>query len=237
VTSGRTVLALEFRGVGDTADFGFLSREASSAVLSRVDPLVQHLGGPLTLPEQARLLIDALPEPPGLVLSYCGTAGLGLHVAALTDAESVLVDPYPVTSDDMRRDFANLCASLGIAPTGLVAPGADPDVARWEKALWQARDGMAEVHGGDEDAYELVDDLLDRYRAWLRFLQASRVAGPVTARGSVSVVTAKSEVPLQDLLVFADSVEVHRVEAGTGILNSAEARALLSTAVLRHSGK
>ncbi|MFJ5680710.1 hypothetical protein [Streptomyces sp. NPDC093097] len=230
----NTVLALEFRGVGDRADFGFLSRAGCAADLARVDPLMSHIDRALTLGQQARLLAACLPAPPALVLSYCGTAALALHVAALTGASSVLVDPYPVTADDMRRDFMQLCESTGIDPAGLVDPTAEPDPARWAAELEGARDDMAAVHGGDDVAYELVDDMLDRYRAWLRFLQASRSAGPAAPGGQVTAITARPDPRLDLLLVDECVAEVYRVGNPDGMLDSPEVRDLLSSAVVRH---
>ncbi|MFI1934334.1 hypothetical protein [Streptomyces sp. NPDC020330] len=234
VTGAYTVLALEFRGVGDRADFGFLTREVDGVDLTRVDPLVHHVEQPLGLAEQASLLAEALPNAPALVLAYCGTAALALHVAELTGAPSLLVDPYPVTADDMRRDFIGLCESTGVDPTGLVDPAADPDPARWAKELYRARDAMAAPHGGDDVAYELVDDMLDRYRAWLRFLQASRSAAPAAPGGAVTAITARPDPRLGLLLVDSGVAQVHRVEGGTGILDSPEVRGLLAAAVERH---
>ncbi|MFE4612671.1 hypothetical protein ACFRK5_30685 [Streptomyces niveus] len=235
-TAVGMVLALEFRGVGDTADFGFLGREGRTVGLTRVDPLVHHIGGLRSLAEQAELIAGQLPQPPDLVLSYCGTSAIALHVAAHTDAPSLLVDPYPITAEDMHRDVRNLCRSMNIDPALLGAPGSAPDLARWEAALLTARDGMAEVHGGDEEAYELVDDLLDRYRAWLRFLQASADSEPVSPVGAVTVVTARDAL-LDPMLTAAETTRVRRVPPpapGMGLLDSPEVRSLLWAAVHRN---
>lgn len=237
MTLVRSVVALEFRGVGDTADFGFLSREGGAARLTRIDPLIHHIDRPRSLAEQAELIVTRLAEPPALVLAYCGTAAIGLHIAALTGAPSLLVDPYPITAEDMHRDVGHLCRSMGIDPALLGEPGAQPDLARWEDVLLTARDGMAEIHGGDEEAYELVDDLLDRYRAWLRFLQASTDSGPVSPSGAVTVVTARPPDVLEPLLTAPHTARAYPVPPlaeGRGVLDSPEVRALLSTAVQRH---
>ncbi|MGW2317439.1 hypothetical protein [Streptomyces sp. NPDC001680] len=233
MTAPYTVLALEFRGVGDRADFGFLARASTTAEIVRVDPLVHHVDRPLTLTEHARLLAARLPRSPALVLSYCGTAALALHVAELTGSPSVLVDPYPVTSDDMRRDFTQLCASTG-ADSGAADPAAEPDPAAWAAELWRARDDMAAVHGGDEVAYELVDDMLDRYRSWLRFLDASRTAGPAAPGSPVTAITARAEPRLDLLLAHGLDAEVHRVGDPTALLDSPVVRDLLSTLVDRY---
>lgn len=234
MTRSRSVLALEFRGVGDTADFGFLAADAGEVELSRIDPLVHHIERPLTLSEQARLIVGTFSRTPGLVLAYCGTSALALHIAALTDAPALLVDPYPITAEDMHRDVGKLCAAMDVDPALLGDPGAEPDLARWEAALLTARDSMAGVHGGDEEAYELVDDVLDRYRAWLRFLRAGVEAGPVSTSGEVTVVTARPAEVLVPLLTAPHAVSTHRLADGAGVLDAPEVRALLSAAVHRH---
>ncbi|MFE9429220.1 hypothetical protein ACFYNO_40465 [Kitasatospora sp. NPDC006697] len=239
MTDAATVLALEFKGVGERADFAFLRQSGGPAELLRVDPLVHHLDRPLTLAEHARLLGGHRSGPPALVLAYCGTAALALHVAALTGAPSVLVDPYPVTAEDMRRDFAGLCASAGVEPAGQVL-AAEPDPAAWAAELWRARDGMAAEHGGDEVAYELVDDMLDRYRSWLRFLQASRCAEPATTAAPVVAITARPEPRLELLLADPSRAELHRVGphrtgAAIALLDSPEVRRLLTELVDRYA--
>ncbi|WP_097870597.1 hypothetical protein [Streptomyces sp. rh34] len=225
----QTVLALEFRGMGETTgDFGFLAQQPGSAPLVRIDPLVHHLTRPLELQEQAELVLRDAPAPVAMVLTYCGTAALGLRVAALADAPVVLVDPYLVTDRDVHRDFARLCVSAGIGP-----PEAGGfDLPRWEALLLSSRDAMAETHGGDELAYELVDDLLARYRAWLRFLRASLEAvGPVAASRTVTVLTARTAEHWAPLLPVCVEPRLHRVPGDRGILDTPEARALLKDLV------
>ncbi|GAA4834494.1 hypothetical protein [Kitasatospora terrestris] len=236
MTAPRTVLALEFRGVGDTADFGFLAAPGGPVDLVRVDPLVHHIEHPLLLTEHARLILDALPAAPDLVLAYCGTAALGLHICSVAGTPAVLVDPYPVTAADLRKDFARLCASSGIDPAGLLDPEREPDVARWESALLGSRDSMAEQYGGDDEAYELVDDLLDRYCGWLRFLRASMTAGPAATGGGISVITARPHPVLTPLLTAPAAARIHRVEAEGGLLDSPQVRKLLSAAVHGQEG-
>ncbi|MFI6846754.1 hypothetical protein OG535_33560 [Kitasatospora sp. NBC_00085] len=234
MTGAQTVLALEFRGAGDTADFGFLAREGVAGLV-RVDPLVHHVDRPLTLSEQAALVAARLPDRPALVLAYCGTAALALHVSALTGTPALLVDPYPVTVEDMVQDFRRLCAATGIDPDTAAEPATGPDVARWERALSAGRDAMADVHGGDEEAYEMVDDLLDRYRAWLRFLQASRAAEPVAPAAPVVGVTARPDPRLDLLVADPAAVELHRVDVPAGLLDSPEVRARLTAAIHRYA--
>ena len=229
----RPVIALEFRGVGDTADFGFLNKEAGAVGLVRLDPLVDHIAAPLNIDKQARLIAERFPELPRLVLAYCGTAALALHVAALTEAATVLVDPYQVTAEDLHRDFARMCRSLAVEPPDR-APA--PDLGEWEALVLTARDAMAGEHGGDEEAYEFVDDLFDRYRGWLRFLFASVDAGPVGPRAPITAVTAVTAKPpssLGELVTEPGRVRTHRVvtAADTGTLDSGPVRELLAALV------
>lgn len=230
-----SVLALEFRAVPNAADFGFLSRDVGAAELICVDPLEHHVETPLTLIEQAHLLARRLSAPPlRLVITHCGTAALGLHVAVRTGAASLLLDPYPVTVQDMHRDFVRLCTSLGLDSATVGAADEKPDLARWEAALLTCRTSLADVQGGDDEAYEIVDDLLDRYRAWLRFLHASAKAEPVAPAGEVTVVTAKDLAPLGELLAGPARPRVHVVEEVSQTPNSPAVQALVSAAVDRH---
>ncbi len=160
----QPVLAIDFPGAGHAADFGFLMKTGAAALVRRVDPLIDHLSGPLTLEEQARGLIARLAEPPGLVLTYCGTAALGAHIAELATARLLAVDPYPVTMADIHRDFADLCRTVGCDPPGYAECASEADIALWISAIVTERDRLAAVYGGDADAYQMVDDLFARYR-------------------------------------------------------------------------
>lgn len=176
-----TVLALEFRGVRETADFGFLDE------VTRVDPISGHGGAPLTVRAQAEQLAR---DRVGLVLAYCSCAALGAHVAELARARLVLIDPDAVARDSVWRDFARLCSAIGAHPP---ATAAQDD---WETVFSTVREDLAQANGGDDLAYEMVDDLFARYRAWLRFLAASASAPPAAPAGEVTVIAGR---PLPDL--------------------------------------
>jgi hypothetical protein len=94
---------------------------------------------------------------------------------------------------------------------------------------------MAAGQGGDEEAYELVDDLLDRYRSWLRFLHASAATAPLRPRGAVSVITTKPLVSLRPLLDDAVRPRWHRIQDDSATLDSVEVRALVTAAVQRYA--
>ncbi|MFI9643391.1 hypothetical protein ACIG87_25635 [Micromonospora sp. NPDC051925] len=233
--SRSLALALEFRGTGDAADFGFLERDESPVDLIRVDPLAHHVERALSLDEQAELILGQMPAGPALVLGYCGTAAVALHVATLADAESVLVDPYPITADDMYRDVAHLAASLQIDTAVFGEPAATPDLTRWEAALLSSRAAMAARHGGDPQAFELVDDLLSRYRSWLRFLYASTAARPVHPARPVTVVTTKPPVALGPLLDAAVRPTSCQLPDTGDALDSADVRRLIRAMVRQHT--
>lgn len=218
--TAQSVVALEFLGVGETADFAFLDREHTGARLTRVDPISQHAAAPLTLAEQASQLAAQQPEHVDLVLAYCGTAALGLHLAGLTGADVLLVDPYPITEEDLHRDFTKLCTGMGVDADTLADATRDADLDRWEALLLSRRDAMAEQQGGDELAYEMVDDLFDRYRAWLRFLFANVASVPAEPRGEVVGITARPSLALDLLLTDPLRVQLHRVNPEGGLLES-----------------
>jgi hypothetical protein len=222
------VLALEFRGVGDPADFAFLAEETDPASMERVDPLVDHVPRQLALDEQAKVLVERLPYPPELVFAYCAAAALGAHIAAVSAARLVLVDPYPVTAPVVRRDFRKLCERVGCDSREMDEDGA---LARREAMLLRTRDGLAAEFGGDEQAFEMVDDLLDRYRSWLRFLDASMTARPADPAGEVTVVAGRPLSPLGALLTRPRWARVHHVEVDIDTLESAEVRTLLTAAI------
>lgn len=232
VTALQSVLALEFRGVGDTADFSFLTRGYAPALITRVDPISQHIEKPLTLAGQAGQLVAQQPRHPDIVLAYCGTAALGLHIAALIDADTLLVDPYPITDADLFRDFTNLCTGMGFDPEALAAVTREANLESWEAFLLTRRDIMAAEHGGDGEAYELVDDLFDRYRSWLRFLFANAASAPAEPRGEILAITARLSVALEPMLADPSRAQVRRVnyEEG-GLLESPVIQDVVSIAL------
>jgi hypothetical protein len=230
------VLALEFRGVSDTADFGFLAR-AGAASLYRVDPLVSHISRQLPLREQARDIAEELPESPRLIIAYCATAALGAHIAEMADAPLLLIDPYPVTAQDILRDLDELCRTLGCETASSPASAASPDMTAWELALHDSRDRLAARFGSDGIAYDMADDLLDRYRAWLRFLSASMEAGLASPRGGVAVITGKFPSLMDALLTEPAKVRIFQALPSGGTLDSPEVRALLLSAVAITSGR
>jgi hypothetical protein len=208
-----TVLALEFRGVREAADFGFL------AGVRRVDPIGGHVAAALTIRQQAEQLADQRLD---LVLAYCSCAALGAHVAELSAAGLVLIDPDVVTHAAVKQDFTHLCSLLGAVPDG-----------DWDSAFASVRDDLAEAHGGDDQAYEMVDDLFDRYRAWLRFLDASASAQTATPPGEITVIAGKPLPELGKLVGDSTRVRITRVAADAGTLASPLVREQLAVEVGR----
>ncbi|MET7802164.1 hypothetical protein [Streptomyces decoyicus] len=231
MTPPTTVLALEFRGVRETADFGFLTAGARRTGVTRVDPLQDHVSGRLALTDQAQRLVDTLTAPPRLVLGYCASAGLAARIAHLAGAALILVDPDPVSADYVRQEADILCRALGVVPGGAAIPPTYGELAGFESLLLTSRDAQADVYGGDAEAYEMVDDLLGRYRAWLRFLDASAHRAPVTIEGAVTIVCGKPLPPLTGLLTNPESAHVHHVGSKGGTLDLPEVRTLLSDMV------
>ncbi len=223
------VLALDLPGGGDTADFGFLAGPGGPGHLTRVDPLVGQVAGPLDLERQAGDLLEDQPNRPGVVLAYCAGATLAVHLAERAGARAVLVDPYPITTGVIHFELTKLCRTLACA-----APGYDEfaagDLGQWETVLNKTRDGLVEQYGGDETAYEMVDGLLDRYRSWLRFLTACSAARPARP-DRVLVIAGKPISGMDTLLAEPADATVRHVDAATDPLGSPQVRALLSAAI------
>jgi hypothetical protein len=219
------VIALEFRGIGDPSNFGFLAGAPGLAGLRRLDPLTGQAGGYRDLDEQAKILIEELPSEPAVV-AHCGSAALGAHIAARTSADLVLVDPYPTTAALAFRDFQKLCERIGCEP----GPG-DSTLAEREARLTGMRTELSVPFGGDEEALDMVDDLLERYCAWLRFLEASVVAPAAAPHGPVTVIAGKPLSPLAPLLVEPGQAAVTRLATDADTLQSAAVRTLLTTTV------
>ncbi|MFG2736441.1 hypothetical protein N0X72_00720 [Streptomyces carpaticus] len=233
------VLALEFPAAGAHSDFAFLG-SAVPAPVSRVDPLLGHTGPPRSLGEQAEGLLADLPAPPALVLAYCAAAALGLRVGAAAGAPVVLVDPDPVVDSYLRAEFAAMYRTLGGDPERIPGSTGPPDAelspARLEALLFGQREELAEEYGGDAEAAELVDDLLLRYRSWLRFLAASSRQPPVR-HTAVTIVSGKPLPAMSVLLVTPEAATSVPVEAGGApTLAVPEARHLIARLVREQAG-
>jgi hypothetical protein len=225
----RPILALEFHGAHERADFGFLTDALAGQRLHRVDPLKDHVIDPVPVPEQARRWVRQMEDPPGLVIAYCACAALGAHIAERTGARLVLVDPDVIAIHDVRVAFEKLCRTLGRTP-----PAGDAAHDRnWGETFDAARDGLVEQYGGDELAIELVEDLFDQYRSWLRFLAAAAAAPPASPGAEVTVIAGKPLTDLAAVLAHPEQAHVHRIPAVSHTLDTAETRALLVAAAQR----
>ncbi|GGO99416.1 alpha/beta fold hydrolase [Wenjunlia tyrosinilytica] len=223
------VLALDLPGSGNTADFGFLAGPGTSGRLTRVDPLVGQVAGPLDLERQAADLLEDRPDRPEVVLAYCAGATFAVHLAERAGARAVLVDPYPITTGVIHFELTKLCRTLACDPPGYDEFAAG-GLGQWEMVLNKARDGLVEQYGSDETASEMVDGLLDRYRSWLRFLTACSAARPADP-DQVLVIAGKPLSGLDTLLAKPAEATVRHVDAATGPLGSPQVQALLSAAI------
>ena len=223
------VLALDLPGSGNAADFGFLAGPGSPGRLTRIDPLVAQVAGPLDLERQADELLKEQPERPDVVLSYCAGATFAVHLAERAGARAVLVDPYPITTEVIHFELTKLCRTLACDAPAYEAFAAG-DLAQWEMVLNKTRDGLVGQYGGDEAAFEMVDGLLDRYRSWLRFLTACSAARPADTDRAL-VITGKPLSGLDTLLADTAGATVRHVDAPTEPLASPQVRALLSAAI------
>lgn len=233
VSTGPAVLALEFRAVRKTADFSFLREPARAGRLLQVDPLEDHLVEGLSVERQAHLLLERLPVPPSLILAYCGCAALAARTAALCDAELILVDPDVVDPDVMHRDYLLLCATLNFEPATIDSAARTGWLAQWETVLAAARDRLAADYGGGPEAYEMVDDLFDRYRSWARFLEASRSPVPADPAGVVTVISGGPLPVLEALLAKPERVCLHQVPPGADTLSLPDVQDLVRHAFYR----
>jgi hypothetical protein len=222
------VLAFEFYGVSESADFAFLDELTATGRVCRVDPVNDHLETQLSLAAQARAHVRALPTSPGLVIAYCSCAALGAHVAALCEARLLLVDPDAVTCQGVRREFELLCRRLGAEP-----PSTQEHQREWELAFAASREPLAKLHGGDRKAFEMVDDVFDRYRAWLRFMDACATAAPAAPKNAVTVIARKPLTDLAALLAQPDKIRLRRVESESATLDAPEIQELV-LAEVRH---
>lgn len=211
------VLAFEFHGVNETADFAFLAGPATAGRVRRVDPVNDHLEAQLSLTAEARLHLGVMPTPPELIIAYCSCAALGAHVAALCEARLLLVDPDAITDEAVRRGFELLCRRLGTEPP---ESATEEPQRQWEQALAASRERLAELHGGDGEAFEMVDDLFDRYRAWLRFMDACATAAPAAPKNDVTVIVRKPLTDLAALLARPEDIRVQRVESDSATLDA-----------------
>jgi hypothetical protein len=222
VTDTAHVLAFEFYGVTESADFAFLDEMTAAGRVRRVDPINDHLKTQLSLAAQARVHVRALPTPPELVIAYCSCAALGAHVAALCQARLLLVDPDAVTGQAVRREFELMCQRLGTEP-----PPAEEQQRQWELAFTASRVPLAELYGGNRKAFEMVDDLFDRYRAWLRFIDACATAAPAAPKNVVTVIARKPLTDLAALLAKPEDIRLRRVESASATLDAPQIQELV----------
>ena len=236
VPTEPAVLALEFHAVRKTADFSFLREPERAGRLLQVDPLEDHLVQRLSMERQSHLLLERLRVPPTLILAYCGCAALAAHTAALCDADLLLVDPDVVDPNIAHRDFLQLCATLNFDPAACGDTARTGWLTQWDVVLAATRDRLAAEYGGDLEAYEMVDDLFERYRSWARFLEASLNTGPANPDGEVTVISGRPVPNLGALLASPERAGIHQVTPNADTLSLPEVQDLVRQAFHKACG-
>lgn len=129
-----------------------------------------------------------------VVIGYCAAAALALRIAARLSGSgavgclsgqksrvrTILAQPTWPDTTMIRADMAGFRADLGVTDGSPGDLAGDPGMIlhRFERVLRADIRAMARVNGLDGSAAvtRALADLLDRYRAWLGFLLASRAA-------------------------------------------------------------
>lgn len=234
-SSNPSVLVLDFTGIGKAQSFGTLSAKLRSRTVHKADPISSHFERRRTIEEQAAEICSKHPEPPAFVFGYCTGALLAAAVSAQYrtargfEPHVVLFDPDAVNPDYLADEFEVLFESLG----GTVRSREGGDLGHYEDELAGRRPDLVQESGGDDAAVELVDYLLRRHRAWLRFLDASAEGKAVELDGSVSVITGRGAVDLTGIIGRPDDHRVYRCAAPEGGLLVHPDTPLLVDAVLR----
>lgn len=212
------LLVVDFTGVDADRKFDGLIPPAWQSEVHKVDPLESHFERRLSLADQADEIAEGSRRPVEFVLGFCAAAALVVNVAARLHTGThiphvVLIDPYQVSEDRLRREFATLFDNLGgDADAAVAATRGDTGEAllqRLEAALLSRRDILVESCGG-EAAADVAMYLLYRYRAWLRFLSASARAAVPWRQGPISVMSSASGVDLSGVVADPDGIVVHR---------------------------
>jgi hypothetical protein len=215
-SSFPSILALDFTGIGAAQSFKAVLADAPADRVRRVDPVRGHLDGRPTLAEQADGIRRA-GDPPDFVLGYCTAALLAATVAESyrrshgIEPQVVLYDPDPVNPDYLEREFAVLFETLGGEPAQV--PGGPDALDRFEDALGTRRPALLREY--DEDP-GVVDYLLARHRAWLRFLAASASGTAAALEGQVSVLTGRPAVDLAPIVSRPERHRTRRFDAPEG---------------------
>ncbi|WP_167343997.1 hypothetical protein [Streptomyces violaceorubidus] len=161
----------------------------------------------------ADLWLKSGPAGPRLtVVGYCSAAALSWTIAArLADQVAtrlLLVQPTWPDAQFVSTSFGELRANLSGEPSAAPELAADPDQAlrQMQRLLRDDLHLMAERAGMDATSPTL-DELMDRYRAWLSFVLAGSAARarPMPTRPRPTIlVTADAEpcVPDDGLLTY-----------------------------------
>ncbi|MGI8664454.1 MAG: hypothetical protein ACR2N4_00215 [Jatrophihabitans sp.] len=225
------VLVLEFTGLGPQAQFDAITEAIGAPALIRIDPVTGQRASFCTIEQQASAIQRQLAVEPVLILAQCSAARLALQLGRqlaettpdrATAPQVILFDPIGIDQDGLREEFGLLAgrldadpeqaiAQLGDQPTGAAA------AARCCELLAALRVPLVQAYGDDQDAEELVDQLISRYAGWLRYLGAVIDCGPVAHPFPVSVLaSAGASINLAGLLVGHLDIETAQLTATAG---------------------
>jgi hypothetical protein len=221
--AGVSVLAIDFTGIGASRSFGPLLSALPACRVRKHDPVCAHLIRQRTLAEHAAHVRDEIGEVPTVIFGYCSSALLAAAVAAEfrsshgVEPAVILYDPLRVTADTLFEEFTALYESVGgdMTRVGPIADAGPDTVQRLETHLVEQRTHLVRSYGGG-DSTRLVDDLLRRHQAWLRFLSASATSGSVALERATWVIAGQPQVELTPILDHHDRCRISRCDAPEG---------------------
>jgi hypothetical protein len=210
LTNGHAapILVADFQPFSATARLSdLMCGDARDHPIYQIDPLsdLSQRCAYLPLIQIADEYADAFQaaEPAGselYVVGYCSAATLALHIARLLavprNVATILVRPAWPDTALVQSQFAEFRADLGGARQGCPDLDCDPSqvIAEMEEVLRADLAALATTRGLGRTNPALTE-LLERYRAWLAFLLATRNGLPLpwALQERVMVLTGTAE--------------------------------------------
>ncbi len=202
------ILVADFQPFSATARLSDLMRtDAHNHPIYQIDPLsdLSQRGAYLPLTDIADEYADAIQAAEPVcsefyVVGYCSAAALALHIARLLagprKVATILVRPAWPDTALVQRQFAEFRADLGGAPQRCPDLDCDPSqvIAQMERVLRADLAALATARGLGRTNPALTE-LLERYRAWLALLLATRNGLPLpwALQERVMVLTGTAE--------------------------------------------